>query len=54
MGDNGLIILLLKEPLKAQLDLRLHRHMTAEFGGISSLQKNVIFLIILIHKGVDV
>ena len=54
MGNNRLIILLLQEALKAQLDLRLHRRMSPELLLVPSLQKNLIFIIILLNQSIRV
>ena len=54
MGYDGLIVLLLKETFEAELDLRLDSHMLLKFFRISSLQKNIILLIIFIHQRIGV
>ena len=54
MGDDGLIILFIQEPLESQLDLRLHGHMAAELLRIPPLEKDVICIIIFIRQRSDV
>ena len=54
MGNNCLIIFLLKESLETNLDSCLYCYMTFEFFRISTLQNNVIFIIIFFHKSVNI
>ena len=50
MCNDRLIIILLEETLKSDLDLSLHGHMTAEFFRISSLKQDVICVIVFVRK----
>ena len=54
MGHNSLVVLLLQETLKTQLDARLNRHVPPEFPGVPPLGENLVLSVIFIHQGVDV
>ena len=54
MRHNGLIVLLLQEPLEAKLDPCLNSHVPPEFLRISSLGLEAVFTFIFIHKGLHI
>ena len=54
MSYDCLIVFLFQEFLKAYLNSCLYCYMTFEFFRVSSLRKNVIFIIIFFHKSVNI
>ena len=54
VGNDSLIVLFLQETLKADLDLRLYGYVTAEFRLVSSLQEDVVFVVILFYQSVGI
>ena len=54
MGNDCLIVAVLQEPLKADLDSGLLRHMSLKLFRISSLQKNVVFAVIFLNQRVHI
>ena len=51
MRNDRLIVLLLKEPLESYLNLRLYGHVTTELFWFSSLEQNIVCIIIFICQG---
>src|SRR5699024_10953391 len=50
MSDDSLVILLLQESLKSDLDACLNCYMLSELLGISSLQQDLVFVVLLFHQ----
>ena len=54
VGDDGVVILLQQELLKASLNLGLYRHMALKFLRIPALQQDSVLAVILVHQCRDV
>ena len=49
-----MVVLFHHEALKAQLDLRLHGHMAAEFLLVAAVEEDVVHVVVLVHQRVGI
>ena len=54
MSHNGLIIFFRQEFLESEFDLSLNGGMFFKFSGISSLQKNFVFVVIFFYQRIRI